>query len=338
MIIKKNRFVVIDGLRGVAAVIVMLFHYLFMFHDQFGYNIDPIIQFRYGFYGVQLFFMISGFVVYFSIINSRSIGDFILKRFIRLFPTYWLCLVITYMFVSAYSLSEESSPNLKDAIINLSMLQGIFNIKHIDPSYWSLQIELFFYFVIILIFLFKLHDYMGFVLVTWLALIFFYNFIFKIPGLGLLFNLQYGMYFIAGIGFYNITRKNVHIIFNYSIILASLILGLAVQSNSDGFWWCIPSIYVVFLLSINNGLNFLNNSFILFLGKISYPLYLIHQSIGYVILQNLKKVGYCHPIFSIVPIIISVTLAWLITKYYETAINEWLLSKLRNINISLISF
>ncbi len=336
MIIKNNRFLVIDGLRGVAAVIVMLHHYLYRFHDQFGYNTDPIIQFRYGFYGVQLFFIISGFVIYFSIINSRSISDFILKRLIRLFPTYWLCLVITFIFVSVYHLSAESSPSLKEAIINLGMLQGIFNINHIDPSYWSLQIELFFYIFIVLIFVFKLHDYMEFVLVTWLMLIFFYNFLFKIPGLGLLLNLKYGMYFIAGIGFYNIARKNGNIILNYSIILGSLILGLAVQSSSDGFWWCIPAVYFAFFLFINNGLNFLNNSVVLFLGKISYSLYLIHQSIGVVILQNLKKLGYSHPNFVLLPIIISVTLAWLITKYYETVINTWLLSKLRSTNIPCI--
>ena len=325
---KTNRFEVLDALRGIAAVVVMLFHYLAGYHYEFGFSSAPVIAFEDGFFGVQLFFIISGFVIYYSITNSKNVPDFLIRRFIRLFPTYWCCMFITFAVVSYYSLSPIRETTFREALINLSMIQGLFSVKYVDTSYWSLQIELFFYFFVALIFSLGVQRFLNFILAGWLLLIVFYNFVYKIPGAGLLFNLQYGMLFVAGIAFYKIKVLKQNNFFNHFIIVCSYIICLAVLRNMRGYLFGISAVYIVFYLAIYGMLPFLKNSVLLFLGKISYALYLIHDNIGMVVLQQLKMYGYNSPNVVVFPIAVSVILAWLITFYYETFITKWLRKKL----------
>lgn len=334
---KANRFEVLDALRGIAATVVMLFHYLAGYDNEFGYSSRPIILFEDGFFGVQLFFIISGFVIYYSITNSKNVRDFLIRRFIRLFPTYWFCMFLTFAVVSYFGLSPVRDTTFKDALINLTMVQGIFNVKYVDNSYWSLQIELFFYFFVAIIFSIGIQRFLNSILAAWLLLIVFYNFVYKIPVAGLLFNLQYGMLFVAGIAFYKIKVLKENNFFNHFIVVCSYVICLAVLRNMRGYLVGISGVYIIFYLAIYDLLPFLKNSVLLFLGKISYALYLIHDNIGLVVLQQLKMHGYNSPNVVIVPIAVSIILAWLITFYYEAFITKWLRQKLipRNVKSNI---
>lgn len=321
-----NRFAILDALRGIAATAVMLFHFLGAYHHEFGYATAPAIGFEWGFYGVQLFFIISGFVIYYSISASSSIKDFLVKRFIRLYPTYWLCMAITFAVVSLFGLVGREA-GWKDALVNISMFQGVFHVKFVDPSYWSLSIELFFYLFIALVFYINWQRFMSAILVGWLLLIVLYNFVFKIPGAGLFFNLQYGMLFVAGIAFYRIKIQKQTGWFNHALILASYLLCLAVLKHMDGFWWGITTVYILVYLAIYGKLWFIENRFFFFFGRISYALYLIHDNVGLVLLQEFKKHGYASPWLALFPIMISVLLGWLITDFFEKAVTGWMRRK-----------
>ena len=319
----------LDSLRGIAAVSVMLFHYLYVYHNEFGYSKKPVIEFEYGFLGVHLFFMISGFVIYFSISNSKDVRDFLIKRFIRLYPTFWLCLIITFTLVSIFGISAYRNTNIFDALANTTMIiMEAAHVKAVDSSYWSLQIELFFYFFIAFIFLLKMQRHIDLILAGWLILIVVYNFIYRIPVAGLFLNLRYGMYFIAGISFYKIKVLKQEKIFNHLIIISSYIIALQTFKDMPGHVGGITASYCVFYLFIYDKLFFLKNSFLLFLGKISYPLYLIHHYVGIIILQQLKFHGWCHPVVVIIPVAVSVLLGWLINDYYDAKVSRWLKGKL----------
>ena len=166
----NKRFEILDALRGIAVLSVMLFHYLTVFDNEFGYNDKPIWNFKYGFWGVELFFIISGFVIYYSIEKSNNIKTFIINRFIRLYPTYFICLVITFSLISYFNLSTYRNTTIPESIVNLTMIQGLFGIKSVDTSYWSLQIELAFYFFISIIFMMKLGNRIVYVIYFWLLL------------------------------------------------------------------------------------------------------------------------------------------------------------------------
>jgi len=120
-----DRVVSIDALRGVAALCVFLFHY--------GY-------FRFGYLGVELFFLISGFVFTLSL-RQVAAGEFLVRRFIRLFPTYWLCASMAFV-ARAYGPDPATA---YEYAVNMTMLGGFVGVPYLDGVYWSLTEELVFY-------------------------------------------------------------------------------------------------------------------------------------------------------------------------------------------------
>src|SRR5258708_28703021 len=83
---ESGRFEEIDVLRGIAALVVVVFHYSGHCVRYFG---DFPFYFTYGRHGVDLFFIVSGFVIYFTLEKSRNWRDFAFSRFSRLYPVYW---------------------------------------------------------------------------------------------------------------------------------------------------------------------------------------------------------------------------------------------------------
>ena len=96
---KNRRFAELDSLRGIAALLVMLSHYTWAYDYHFGTLGDHFFQFPYGDFGVQVFFIISGFVIFMSLEKAKSIKEFIIGRFTRLYPTYWFCMVLTLVVI-----------------------------------------------------------------------------------------------------------------------------------------------------------------------------------------------------------------------------------------------
>jgi peptidoglycan/LPS O-acetylase OafA/YrhL len=316
----KDRFRQLDGLRGLAAMVVMLYHYCWFYNSEFHSFYFETNIFEYGFYGVELFFMISGFVIYYTL-QRNNVQDFLVNRFIRLFPTYWLCLVLTFTIVFFSPLNEYRTASPLDALINLTMLNGAFHVKYVDPSYWSLQIELFFYFTMALILFFDRLKNVTLLLWSWLALVFIYDQVQKLPGLGLLLNLQFGPLFVAGICFYRIKVSATRDWSDYFLLLASYGCSLLAIRYEQSFL-AITVIYVVFALAIFTERSFLTSRLFTFLGAISYALYLVHQNIGFVILHEFQLRGYTSLYLVLVPVVAAISLSWIITFYFERPVME----------------
>lgn len=316
-VISSNRFKSIDALRGIAAIAVVLYHLVFAFHVEYGYSSYPMLDFKYGFFGVELFFIISGYVIYYTINQSKNVKEFLIKRFIRLYPTYWLCMLLTFCIVYFFPLSELRNSSFRELFWGFSMLQGLFGVKSVDPSYWSLLIELIFYFGIALISFFKLLNKIVVILIGWLMIIIVYNYIYKIPFLGALLNLRYGALFIAGICFYKIKMEENQTIELKLILVFSFIVSILNLRDMEGAAIAISAVFLIFFVAVFIVPKLFEFPWLLFLGNVSYPLYLIHQNIGFVILKELKKTGINKPIVVIIPLAVSIFLAWVITRFYE---------------------
>ena len=74
----------LDALRGIAAFMVLLFHYTSRYGSL--YSQEQLFSVPWGQYGVQLFFITSGFVIYLTLEKTRKPMDFIVSRFSRLYP------------------------------------------------------------------------------------------------------------------------------------------------------------------------------------------------------------------------------------------------------------
>lgn len=105
-------------------------------------------------------------------------------------------------------------------------------------------------------------------------------------------------------------------------IIKLLYLALIYEVVTQGmFQGVVILIFVsLFYLLINNKLRFLDNKFLNFLGVISYSLYLVHQNIGYIVINFIENIGFKHETFIIVPIFISITIATVLTYFVEKPI------------------
>lgn len=133
---KERYFPTVDFLRFFAASWVMA--------DHFFSNTGGTVSFyKYGNLGVPLFFIISGFVIPFSV-QGKTLKGFILSRFIRLYPLFWFACLMTY--VTTLIVPNGNPVSLHDLLINLTMLGEKGGASRlVDASYWSLAVEIAFY-------------------------------------------------------------------------------------------------------------------------------------------------------------------------------------------------
>lgn len=154
----QHRLDYVDSIRGLAALSVVYLHASLAFHASatpleqkifyvLGMILDP------GKFGVVVFFMVSGFVVPFSLRGKKGSGlaRFALSRFFRLYPLYWLSIAAS---LALGVLLHEVPPDWSTILINVTMLQQFVGAPNIIGVYWTLQIELIFYAAAALLFLY----------------------------------------------------------------------------------------------------------------------------------------------------------------------------------------
>jgi peptidoglycan/LPS O-acetylase OafA/YrhL len=130
----------LDLLRFGAAAAVLAFHFYVLLPGDTGAQRAIAAGAQFGFLGVPLFFMISGFVILWTAFN-RSPGEFVLARLCRLYPSYWVCVLIT----SGVLALAQGAPPWQQVVTNLTMFHHLFGWDSIDEVYWTLFIELKFY-------------------------------------------------------------------------------------------------------------------------------------------------------------------------------------------------
>jgi peptidoglycan/LPS O-acetylase OafA/YrhL len=273
--------------------------------------------------------MISGFVIYMTLLKTNNIKGFIFKRAVRLYPAYLVAVTLTFTTIVFMGL-EGMGISLRDYLFNLTMFQGVIpgaGINLVDGSYWSLGIELTFYIFCVILLSMGLAKQPVLVTILWLLGIFIIKILYVnsliTPIIGDLGIINYSNLFIAGVMFYQLKQSK--LVVNHLIIAFSLLFQFSFHSVSSGLIICC--FFGVFYLLINNKLSFLGTKTLTFLGTISYSLYLVHQSIGYIIIDFIEQLGLINEIFILVPISISIALATVITFYIEKPIQGFLLTK-----------
>lgn len=300
------RFTEIDLLRFLAAFSVMFFHYTF-----WGYKVGGDISsvwfpqlagvFKYGYLGVELFFMISGFVILMSAID-RSAKNFLISRIVRLYPAFWVCCTITFIVMIATGINHDKATFIR-YLANLSMLNTFLGIGNIDAVYWTLQIEMEFYFLIIVLLIFKqihnLKTYLGLWLIIVIALSSYGS-----PANGFFEFLQYSPYFISGSVFYLIFRegnsfyKMVLIFGCFMMSVLEVLHSKLINYTNLDITFSIMTLpvlvalfYAVFFLISFNKTRRIRSGFYSYLGTLTYPLYLIHLNVGFILFKVLNNVA-----------------------------------------------
>lgn len=281
----SRRLTALDGLRGFAALAVAFYHFFYHYNLDYGHQFSVPAVFQFGYYGVHLFFLVSGFVIFWTLSRINHPFDFIWSRFSRLFPVYWVAATITFLIMYFYG-PENRVAQLSELIINYSMLQGYLGVRHIDGVYWTLTLELAFYFWMFILFLTRQLPQIDRWLFVWVlvaAALALTDGIELVPmRLRYLLLLDYIGLFAAGICFYRLWDSSANKITYY--VLALSLLSLYAQYPLPGAI-IITVIYGLFYCAINDKLALFSYKPLVFMGTISYSFYLIHQNIGYTIIQ-----------------------------------------------------
>jgi peptidoglycan/LPS O-acetylase OafA/YrhL len=333
----------LDALRGIAALGVVFFHYtLGRPQAQLGFNL--------GITGVDLFFMISGFVIFMSIQNIHSGLEFVVNRFTRLYPTYWTCVTLTAILQLVLIINSSENwfdLSLSKYIVNLTMFQHYFKVNDIDGSYWTMIIEMEFYLFILLLIVSRQIKHITLISMILVVTIGLYSIFLEkqFPTINELINYWVRLFahfplFVAGIAFYKIKQHEGKWFTNYLIIALCFVVQASLYNNStkassfisfNEYVMMLSIYFLVFILIAHQKLKYIASKPLLFLGKISFALYLIHQFMSneIIIPLVLNHIIQNFWIAAIIALIVSLSLASVITYCIEIPVGKKLNKVLR---------
>lgn len=131
---QEDRFNELDLMRFFAAMSVLVYHYKSKYIEAISDNqvlTAKIYAFtKFGYLGVDLFFLISGFVILASAIN-RTCSQFAASRITRLYPTFWVCMTITTLALISI---KNHDVTLLQYMANMTMFQEYMGIKVLGPA------------------------------------------------------------------------------------------------------------------------------------------------------------------------------------------------------------
>jgi peptidoglycan/LPS O-acetylase OafA/YrhL len=329
-----TRLLALDAFRGLAALAVVLFHYTMLMPE-------AELGFKYGVTGVDIFFLFSGFVVLMSVKETATLRKLVVNRIARLYPAYWAAVLFTGFLFWFYNVHtrEELHEYLLTLFANLTMFQYYFGRPNLDGPYWTMTYEVIFFVFMLAVFAFK-----GLRKIEWVALcgILFtalHNFVFKhyLPPVFVFLQqwlpiLSHFSLFMGGIIFYKIRIEGATPLRVITILAAWLIQlssfengGMShVYISFTEYFVILTSYFLVMFLLVYDKLNFLAIRPLLFLGSISYPLFLIHQFVSrsVIIAVLMKYEGYSFWAASAVALTFCILLATIIARYVEKPLGE----------------
>ena len=323
----NRRLVELDALRGIAALTVVLFHYTTRFDELYGHAAAPAFSVPWGHYGVNLFFMISGFVIFMTLARTRRIADFVVSRFSRLYPAYWAAIALTLAITGQLDLPGKTV-GTTTALANLLMFHGLFNVPNVDGVYWTLLVELVFYSWSLLAFAMGLLNRIHAILIV--ALLLRWVYFVAASGFGIelswtisqLLNLPYIAWFACGIMIYRLTHNSDSPRKDLAIILAAIgTLGIV---ESAGLAALAAALSLVLYLAGSSHLKLLRLAVFVWLGDISYTLYLLHENIGWALMLQMKAHGINTTVSVIVTLLVAFGLASLVTRTVEKPAMVWI--------------
>lgn len=310
-----QRLLELDALRGLAALAVVFFHYFFRYNEIYGHEGLHVHWSHLGHFGAQLFFMVSGFVIFWTLNRVERPLDFIVSRCSRLYPAYWLSIFLTFSIVYFFGLPGREV-SLNDALANTIMFHEYLGIPHVDGVYWTLTVELTFYFWIFLIYLSSNLNRVEeiFSIAVLISIFHSLEFITVPEFLYKIFILKHLPLFLAGVCFYKLVNSCAGKKTVFALVL-SLLSTLAIHSLKIFFlFFCF---YLLFFMAVSGRLRVLTFRPLVFLGSISYSLYLLHQNIGYVIINKSYELQLNPMIGIFSALAVSIILGTIFMKYVE---------------------
>ncbi|MCT7352707.1 acyltransferase [Streptomyces sp. 15-116A] len=336
---RQSRLRALDGLRLVAALMVAAYHYGGRGGEVTeAWGSSPKLQFptlhswfAYGCLGVQIFFVISGFVICMSG-WGRPLRSFFASRAARLLPAYW-CAVVLVVAVFALPVVAYEAVSPSDALVNLTMLQMPLGVDRVLGVCWTLWAEVRFYALFALFVVLPGASRQRTIMfcACWtLAAVIAQSA--KEPLLDIVVMPEYAPFFIGGVGLYLVHRDR-RDAYAWGIVGVSWLLG---QHHVVRELWHAPSVdafsyrssaMIVLVVTLGfvavaavalGWLNRVNWPWLTVAGALTYPFYLVHEHLGWVVIGALHRGLHLPSAMTFALTVASMLLlAWLIHRCVE---------------------
>lgn len=340
-----NRIKYLDGLRGVAILLVIFYHAYFRWPElvPYGNAIADIPLIKFGYLGVQLFFILSGFVIFMTLERCSNPKTFLWRRWLRLFPAMLICSILIFCTSEFFSERPAGNPNWVDLLPGLTFIDPhlfgkltTISASSLEGAFWSLYVEFKFY-VLAACFYFLFGAKRLFALILscylcWLSseLLVGYvndNIIKYLTSISANLAFKYFGWFAIGMAFYlsESNRSVKWFVFGIALSIFCIITNYWI-SPVEGEFIALLLIVLLFAapMKFSKVRDILSHRALLFLGFVSYPLYLVHENI---MISITIKLGHYFPTEAllITPIFgftLVVCIAWYVTKYVEPFVKQ----------------
>ena len=330
---RRGRLFLLDALRFCAALAVVAYHFA-AYPYQWGWGARPVTIFGpltlvtgYGYLGVYLFFIISGFVIMMSA-RGRTPGQFVASRMSRLFPAYWVAVPLAGI-VAVLILNGHVTPdNIRTTAVNMTMLEKPFGVPYVDNVYWTLWVELCFYLIV------------GLLIVTGLT----YR---KVLALAALWPLlavlvqagnkqlaeilqpDYAPLFAGGIALYLIYAYG-HTLLHWIVLAVNAVLAAnnaalttswvhdstGIRLSGAVAFCLILAFFAAVAVATLTPARSWTGSVGASLGRLTYPLYLLHVYSGLIVIQYTQNILGIWGALAL-GVATAITLAWLAMRFVE---------------------
>lgn len=316
----SQRLRALDGLRGVAILLVMGFHYFYHLESfyykstlyPYGETFSNVPIFKYGYMGVELFFIISGFVIAMTLESSRSVLDFVIRRFVRIWPALIVSAILTFFLLNwsdaPFALTRRQFwPNFLPSLTltPTSLWSGWFpKVDFVTGVYWSLVVEIRFYMIAVILFWLFSREKLARNLVTFTLIIYIARALLRraMPGYNgvydALFIPDYMPWFAAGAVFYELYKERLakgtalvmlavmyvliaRISTNYAVIGRDPVIASTAALFFLALFW--------FLATKPTSMRIFEIRPLVWIGECSYSIYLYHYAVGMILISQVSK-------------------------------------------------
>lgn len=356
--VHQNHIVGIDFLRFLAALSVTWFHYGFWTgirqQGAVGPGGLPFLNFpalyswtNFGWVGVEIFFVISGFVIAFSSERSTA-AKFLVSRIVRLGPAVWICATVTLLFVLRYQLmgTADAWRGYRHSMFFLPWFPWI------DGAYWTLGIEIVFYCcVFLLLWVANFHRVLVFAAALGLMSAFYRVAVFcagdgsalaafDLPRTAELTLLRHGLFFSIGTLLWQYLCKDRQkwiLVSILGLVVAGLLEIDSVNQNHNVFtrmnyssWtpcliWLAGLTMMWFSVTCNNSVHRLPQPLlraVKTLGMMTFPLYLLHQVVGQAVMGLFVLNGMDSRLAMMAGFALAISASWVVACLAEPQLQK----------------
>lgn len=331
---KAGKNVLLDYVRAIACILIVLYHYTQRYNELFQNSINWNFRVPWGYMAVATFFMLSGYLAVIKDESNTKLWKYVKRRLIRIYPAYWVAIpltfAVTYFWLPARSISIEA------ALFNFTMLESFVGVDLVDGAYWTLANELIFYcFIAFVVVVLKKRDELPTFLFVWVLFLIVFHFVARdtliFAAIGKIIAKKYGHMFAVGASLFFLinnfgTRKDK--------IISSILLIFAICYQKLTFGLGYTLYFLTSLVIISTCILVSEKGIVLHktvrqilhpletIAAISYPLYLLHQNIGYAVMENLRPVITDSEWIIILPCILVGVIAYLIHRFVEIPVTN----------------